>query len=227
MTKKIITLLTIGLTCFAANAVELKWEDWKASSSKGYDAVMSYIDSVDTIPSTWGLTIDQWKIDAQINTMLSAFHYGKNAEEVAKLCNDANALFTVNVDKLTAFQAMMIAKRIGNYQITAAKLEQCKASINLAQVIEVAVACYQNGAISKAKCVEYLLFASVKPISIAQMPAVTKAVANLPKRGVNNTPLMTAEEKKEFYGNILSLTDVTKESAELLGICKTEYQLVK
>ena len=37
----------------------------------------------------------------------------------------------------------------------------------------------------------------------------------------------TAEEKKEFYGNILSLTDVTKESAELLGICKTEYQLVK
>ncbi len=227
MTKKIITLLTIGLTCFAANAVELKWEDWKVSQAKGYDAVMSYIDSVDSVLSTWESTVDQWKLDAQINTMLSASHYGKNTEEVAKLRNDAIALFTVNVDKLTAFQAMMIAKRIGNYQITAAKLEQCKASINLAQVIEVAVACYQNGAISKAKCVDYLLFASVKPISAAQMSTVTKAVANLPKRGVDNAPLMTAEEKKEFYGNILSLTDVTKESAELLGICKTEYQLVK
>ena len=227
MTKKIITLLTIGLTCLAANAVELKWEDWKASSAKGYDAVMSYIDSVNVIPSTWGITIEQWKLDSQINTMLSAFHYGKNAEEVAKLRNDAIALFTVNVDKLTAFQAMMLAKRIGNYQIAAAKLEQCKASINLAQVIEVSIACYQNDAISKAKCVEYLLFASVKPITTSQMSAVTKELAKLPKRGIDNTPLMTAEEKKEFYGNILSLTDVTKESAELLGICKTEYQVVK
>lgn len=227
MTKKIITLLTIGLTCFAANAVELKWEDWKASQAKDYAATMSYIDSVDAVPSTWGITVAQWKLDAQINTMLSAFHYGKNAEEVAKLRKDAIDLFTVNVDKLTAFRAMMIAKRIGNYQITAAKLEQCKDTINLAQVIEVAVACYQNGAISKSKCVEYLLFASVKPITASQMPAITKELANLPKRGIDNTPLMTAEEKKEFYGNILSLTDVTKESAELLGICKTEYQLVK
>ena len=227
MTKKIITLLTIGLTCFAANAVELKWGDWIASQAKGYDAAMSYIDSVDVIPSTWKSTVDQWKLEAQIHIMLSALHYGKSAEEVAKLRNDAIALFTANVDKLTILNAMMTAKRIDNYQIAAAKLEQCKDTINLAQVIEVAVYCYQHGAISKAKCVEYLLFASVKPIKIHQMPAVTKAVANLPKRGVDNTPLMTVEEKKEFYGNILSLTDVTKESAELLGICKTEYQLVK
>lgn len=220
-------ILTILLTASCAFAVELKWDDYRAALSKGYDASIAYVNSVTEVPQDFKSTVSQFKTIALINIKLSAYHMGLPEDRVQYLRSEAISLFNENKDSLPAMESLFLALRLQNYPIAASKINTCKAEINAGQLIKAALVCYKSGAISKSKCVEYLILASTKEISSSYMKDVTNAVLSIPRRGIDGEPLMTAEERKTFYSNFLAFVEVSEESKQLLGICKTQYQLVK
>jgi hypothetical protein len=223
---KYLILITL-LTASSAFAVELKWDDYRAAMSKGYDASIAYVNSITELPQYFKGTVSQFKTAALINIKLSAYHMGLTEPQVSSLRAEAVSLFNENKDLLPATESLSIALRLQNYPIAASKIDACKAELNAGQLIKAALVCYNSGAISKSKCVEYLILASTKEISSSHMKDVTNAVLSIPRRGIDGEPLMTAEERKTFYSNFLAFVEVSEDSKQLLGICKTQYQLVK
>ena len=223
---KLITFLAVIISAISAYAVSLDWNAFRAAHTNGFDAVEAYIDSIDETPAGFS-SVEQWSIATKINLYLGSVHFGLPAATVQQKQAQAAQLFNANKDSLKASDALQIALRMQKYDIAAQKLEACSNIIDAAHLINYAVACYKGEAISKDKCIEYILLASSKNISKNHLPFITKAIVSLPKRGLDGAPFMTVDQRKEFYGNFLSLVEVSKESREFLGICKTEYQLVK
>ena len=117
--------------------------------------------------------------------------------------------------------------RIYDYQLAASKFGELIKVQSAPEVINNAIVLYKNNAISKDVAVAALMEASVKEIKVSWYAPLSKAVANIPTRGLDGKAFMSREQKKEFYGNFIELNSVTAESADFLGACVTQFNLVK
>lgn len=229
--KKIIVLLSlIGLSA-SVFGVDFKLADKQAANKAGYEADLAYVESLTGIAEGETYikdeTLEQYKIVTICNIKLSAFHFGKDAAFCEKARAEAKELFYANVAKLSNRSVFQLAMRVNDYQLAASKFGELIKVQSAPEVINNAVALYKNGAISKDVAVAALMEASVKEIKVSWYASLSKAVANIPTRGLDGKAFMSREQKKEFYGNFIELNSVTAESADFLGACVTQFNLVK
>lgn len=227
--KKLLTLITTLLIASAALAVDLTWVEKQAAYKAGYDADLAYVESLTGIAKgeVLNCTLEQFKIATICNIKLGAFHAGKDAKFVAQARKEAIDLFYANVNKLTDAQVYQIASRIGDFALAATKFNAVKSSFSADKKISDALLLYKNKALSKEATIAVLIDASDDIIKDNQFVALTKAVNSIPTRGTDGKAFMTREQKKEFYGNFIELNKVTLASADFLGACVTQYNLVK
>lgn len=221
----IITLLSFA--SISAYAIEFSSKDFQNARNTGYDAAMAYIDSITSVPKDFPQSVEALKLDSTINLMAGAVHCGKTREEADILFEQAVILFNQKKDLITPKPAMETALRLKQYKFAAQKFSELNSTLNAGEVITIALSLYKNRAITKDTCIDYLIAASEKTVAEHHLLCLTKAIKMLPKRDLSGAVFMTMEQKRTFYGNFLNLVEPTKASAELLGICKTEYQLVK
>ena len=221
----IITLLS--LASISAYAVEFSSKDFQNARNTSYDAAMAYIDSITSVPKDFPQSVEALKADATINLMAGAVHCGKTREEADILFEQAVILFNQKKDIMAPRSTMETALRLKQYTLAAQKFSELNSKLNAGESITIALSLYKNRALTKDTCIDYLIAASEKNVAEHHLLGLTKAIKMLPKRDLSGAVFMTMEQKRTFYGNFLNLVEPTKTSAELLGICKTEYQLVK
>lgn len=226
--KKILILITLLLTT-TAFAVEYSYADKRAAYKAGYDADLAYTESVTGIAEgeTLNCTLEQWKITTICNIKLGAFHAGKTPEFVAQARKEAADLFYANASKLTDGQVYQLALRLGDFSLAASKFNSVKSSLNAVRKIEDSLKLYKANTISKDVAIATLIDASDDIIKDNEFVALAKAVDSVPSRDNSGELFMTSEQKKTFYGNFKDYNKVTKASADFLGACVTQYNLVK
>ena len=226
--KKLLTLITTLLITSAAFAVDFTWAAYQATKND-YDARLAYLESLTGIAEgevISGLTIEQFKIVNICHLKVGAVHAGKDATFIEQAAREGKELFYANVNKLTDMQVFKFADRIGDWQLAVSKFSVVN---NMApqDKIRYAVKYYKLGIISKDNAIAILIDASDDEIKDQWFPALAKAVDSIPVRDNNGKAFMTAEQKKEFYGNFKDLNKVTAASADFLGAVVTQYNLVK
>ena len=226
MIRNIIIAL-MSLASISAYAVEFSFKDFQNARNTGYDAAMAYIDSITSVPEDFPQSVESLKADTTINLMAGAVHCGKTREEADILFEQAVILFNQKKAIMAPKPAMETALRLKQYTFAAQKFAELNSKLNAGESITIALILYKNRAITKDTCIDYLIAASEKNVGEHQLVGLTKAIKMLPKRDLSGAAFMTMEQKRTFYGNYLNLVEPTKASAEFLGICKTEYQLVK
>ena len=225
--KKITTLLTILLISFYSFGAEFNFAEWQKAARSGYTTTKTYLDSLE--PN------DVVAIAFKINLGLSATHsVGKEngietkeaaEQEVAK----AKETFYSNLNILRDTDVFCIAYRIADYKLAASKMTSVNIATSFTPELSInyILGLYKNGAISKDIAISNLMLVSKREIKDYQFAALTKAVNSIPLRDLDGNAFMTREQKKDFYGNFIELNAVTTKSADFLGACVTQYNLVK
>lgn len=226
--KKLLTLITTLLITSAAFAVDFTWAAYQATKND-YDARLAYLESLTGIAEGEGigLTIEQFKIENICHLKVGAVHFGKDAAFCEQAGREAKELFYANVNKLTDMQVFKFADRTGDWQLAVSKFAVVKSKMMPQEKINYAIKYYKDGVISKDVAIATLIDASDDEIKDQWFPALAKAVDSIPVRDNNGKAFMTAEQKKEFYGNFKDLNKVTAASADFLGAVVTQYNLVK
>lgn len=227
--KKILILITLLLTA-SAFAVDFTFKVWQSNARAGYDANLAYTESVTGMAegeTLGGLTVEQWKLGSIINIKLGAIHSGKDAKFCKAVGEEAKELFYANINKLTDRQVYQIANRIGDFALAATKFNAVKSSLSADKKISDALKLYKNNALSKDATIAVLIDTSDDIIKDNEFVALAKAVDSIPLRDNSGGLFMTSEQKKTFYGNFKDYNKVTKASADFLGACVTQYNLVK
>ncbi len=227
--KKLLTLITTLLITSAAFAVDFTWAAYQATKAD-YDARLAYLESLTGIAEgevIGSSTIEQFKINNICHLKVSAVHAGKDAAFCEQAGREAKELFYANINKLTDIQVFQFADRIGDWQLAVSKFAVVKSKMMPQEKINYAIKYYKDGVISKDVAIATLIDASDDEIKDQWFSALAKAVDSIPVRDNNGKAFMTAEQKKEFYGNFKDLNKVTAASADFLGAVVTQYNLVK
>lgn len=227
--KKILLSLITLLSISTSFAVEYSYADKQAAYKAGYEADLAYVESLTSVAEgeVLNCTLEQYKITTICNIKLGAVHTGKTIEFAAQARKEALDLFYANVDKLTDEQVYQLASRLNDFSLAASKFNSVKSSFNAVRKIEDTLKLYKVNAISKDVAIVTLIDASDDIIKDNEFAALAKAVDSIPLRDNSGGLFMTSEQKKTFYGNFKDYNKVTKASADFLGACVTQYNLVK
>lgn len=224
--KKLITILTITLTMLSSFAVEFKFEDMASAAKSGYTPAKMYLNSVDSGDMKAVLAI-------KINHGIGAAHSigkpnGVDSQEAAeKEAEEAKSLFYKNLDNLYDRDILQIAARIHDYRLAATKISVVNKDFDPSSAIKYVLELYKNSAISKDVAINYLLETSKREIRDYQYAELNKVLNDIPLRDLDGNIFMTKDQKKAFYGNFIDFNKVTPASADFLGACVTQYNLVK
>lgn len=222
--KKLITTLLIFTTISAAFAVEYKFSDWQKAARTSFEAELDYLNSVDSGDTKAAL-------NQKIGCLLRPIHIKDYPKDKAIACAEqAKALFYANIDNgaMRDLDIMSNAMRFGDWPLAAQAYSRCKIGKPAVFVIDNALKLYKNNAISKDVAIEDMIKASLVPVNRDwQYAHLIRLLNNIPTVDKDGKPFMTVEQRKDFYGNFLLVNKVSKQNAEFMGICKTEYQLVK
>ena len=223
--KKLITILFIFTTISAAFAVEYKFTDWQKAARTSFEAELAYLNTVDSGDTQTALA---QKIGCLVRRHVHIKDFPK--EQAKTYTEQGKALFYANIDNgaLRDEDVLYNAIDFKDWALAARAYSRCKTGKPAVFVIDNALKLYNNNAISKDVAIEDMIKASLVPVSRDwQYAHLIRLLNNIPTVDKDGKPFMTVEQRKDFYGNFLLVNKVSKQNAEFMGICKTEYQLVK